>query len=103
MFVRDLLISVSPKHPTGSKAKITFLYFSSNISSSNPLQLSLQISICSLQEMKESQQLDSLPSLGDIFKIYDHTVTVTVTETERFVGNAKIRIINVSSVLQIAF
>ena len=53
--------------------------------------------------MKESRQLDSLPSLGDIFKIYDHTVTVTVTETERFVGNAKIRIINVSSVLQIVF
>ena len=31
LFVGDLLISVSPKHPTGSKAKITFFYCSWNI------------------------------------------------------------------------
>ena len=75
LFVGDLLISVSPKHPTGSKAKITFFDCSSNISSSNSLPLSLQTSICSMQELKESQQLPSLPLLADIFKIYDHTVT----------------------------
>ena len=69
LFVGDLLISVSPKHPTGSKAKITFFDCSSNISSSNLLPLSLQTSICSLQELKESLQLDSLPFLADILKI----------------------------------
>ena len=42
LFVGDLLISVSPKHPTGSKAKITFFDCSSNISFSNSLPLSLQ-------------------------------------------------------------
>ena len=42
VFVGDLLISVSPKHPTGSKAKITFFDCSSNISFSNSLPLSLQ-------------------------------------------------------------
>ena len=68
LFVGDLLISVSPKHPTVSKAKITFFYCSSNISSSNSLPLSLQTSICSLQEMKESLQLHALPWLVDISK-----------------------------------
>ena len=72
VFVGDLLMSVSPKHPTGSKTKTKFFDCSSNISASNVLPLSLQASICSLQELKESLQLDSLTSLADTFKIEDH-------------------------------
>ena len=53
VFVGHLLISVSPKHQTGSKAKRTFCDCSSNTSSSNSLSLSPQISIFSLQELSQ--------------------------------------------------
>ena len=69
VFVGDLRISVSPKHPTGSKAKRTFCDCSSNISTSNSLPLSLQTSIFSLQELKKSLPSDSLPLLAAHYKI----------------------------------
>ena len=104
VFVGDLRISVSPKHPTGSKAKRTFCDCSSNTSSSNALSLSLKTSIFLLQELSQfatfaGWHLQNIRPYCDAAALKE----CHMTETERFVGTTKIRIINVYSVLQIFF